>query len=223
MSDNNNNTATKVMKASELGQLLDLIHRLRNPSAQAEHDQALAEYQKARGKRKEVKPEKTNILGYTSEGPLGFYKLVDGEPEFIERPVFRRPVGWRYTGYEKGTSRWGGPTYAQQGGLLTGAKHNREIRPERVYEYEAIMETGNWRDLLSDPITITSDGQVVNGQHRLAAASRVDWSKVENDPSFLVITGVDPLECLFADGSRRTEKDEKTIAFKAAFAGRAAA
>ncbi len=74
------------------------------------------------------------------------------------------------------------------------------------------MVAGAWHDLLSDPIAITSDGHVVNGQHRLAAASHVDWSKVDNDPLFLVIWNVDPTEARYADGSRRTDRDSRTIA-----------
>jgi hypothetical protein len=209
------------MKASQLGQLLDVIYALRNPNAQAEHEAALAEYERLRADAPEVREKKPDLLGRKIEGALGFYELVEGEPKFHPRPEFKRPGAWAYSGYEKGSGKWGS-SYAQQYGLLTDPKFNREIRPQRVYEYADEMEAGRWHDLLSDPITITSGGQVVNGQHRLAAASRVDWAQVENDPLFLVITGVDPLECLFADGSRRTEKDEKMIAFKTAIAARAA-
>jgi hypothetical protein len=55
---------------------------------------------------------------------------------------------------------------------------------------------------------------VVNGQHRIAAATQVDWSKVKNDPLFLVVWDVNPKEALFADGSHRTHKDEEMIAKK---------
>jgi hypothetical protein len=102
-------------------------------------------------------------------------------------------------------------THAHQSGLLANAVFNRDILPGRVEEYAAEMEAGNWRDLLSDPITITEDGQVVNGQHRLAAASGVDWDKVENDPAFLVVFGVDPTEAPYADGSSRTGRGERVI------------
>jgi hypothetical protein len=64
---------------------------------------------------------------------------------------------------------------------------NRDMRPQHVDAYAEEMPAGRWRDS-SDPISITADGHVLNGQHRLAAASKVDWANVENDPSFLVAT-----------------------------------
>ena len=107
-------------------------------------------------------------------------------------------------------------TSAGNVGFLSDAKHNREIRVQRVAEYREAMESGRWRDLLSDPITITDDGQVINGQHRLAAASNVDWSEVPNDPLFLVVWGVAPEEAAHADLARRTDRDQVTIAAKLA-------
>jgi hypothetical protein len=104
--------------------------------------------------------------------------------------------------------------YARTFGLLADPKYNRDIRPQRVNEYIEAMRAGRWQDLLSDPISITADGHVLNGQHRISAAESVDWSKVDNDPSFLVIWGVEPTEAHFADGSRRTERDQKMIADK---------
>ena len=77
------------------------------------------------------------------------------------------------------------------------------------------MAAGEWRDLYSDPIAITADGHVVNGQHRMAAATQVDWEG-ERGPAFLVIWGVEPSEAMFADGSRRTDRDQKTIFDKVA-------
>src|SRR4051794_14817699 len=90
---------------------------------------------------------------------------------------------WRAWSYQRYDRLMGFTTHAQQSGLLANAVFNRDILPGRVEEYAAAMEAGNWRDLLSDPITITDDGQVINGQHRLAAASGVDWDEVENDPA----------------------------------------
>ena len=40
------------------------------------------------------------------------------------------------------------------------------------------------------------------------------WSKVANDPQFLVLWNVDPIEAHYVDGSRRTKRDEKMIADK---------
>jgi hypothetical protein len=61
---------------------------------------------------------------------------------------------------------------------------------------------------------IVTGGHVINGQHRLAAASDTDWNEVENDPLFLVIFGVDPEEAILADMSKRTARDQSTIAVK---------
>ena len=81
--------------------------------------------------------------------------------------------------------------HATQAGVLADSLYNRDIRPARVDEYRALMRAGQWHDLFSDPIAITENGQVVNGQHRIAAATRVDWSALDTDPSFLVVWGVD--------------------------------
>jgi hypothetical protein len=104
--------------------------------------------------------------------------------------------------------------HARTYGLLADSQYNRDLRNERVIEYASQMRAGLWRDLLSDPITVTAEGQVLNGQHRLAAASLVDWSKVKHDPLFLVVWDVDPAEAQHADGSRRTARDEKIIGDK---------
>jgi hypothetical protein len=106
----------------------------------------------------------------------------------------------------------GQTSHAHEYGVLASPLFNRDIRPQRVDEYTAEMRAGRWRDLLSDPIAITSGGDVINGQHRLAAASQVDWSKIKNVPAFLVVWDVSPLEARYADGSRRTDRDERVIA-----------
>lgn len=43
----------------------------------------------------------------------------------------------------------------------------RNIQPSRVDVYARDMANGNWNPLASDTIQISSDGKVVNGQHRL--------------------------------------------------------
>jgi hypothetical protein len=120
-----------------------------------------------------------------------------------------RPRTWLYSDYNRS---FGFTTHAGQYGVLADPLYNRDIRPQRVEEYAGEMRAGNWKDLLSDPITVTGDGQVLNGQHRLAAASDVDWENVGNDPRFLIVWGVQPQEALYADGSRRTPKDSQTVA-----------
>lgn len=106
-------------------------------------------------------------------------------------------------------------------GILTDSLYNRDIRHERVDAYVKWMRAGTWITLLTDPFSITTDGQVVNGQHRIAAVSRVEWpvKPIKNgdgsdDPEFTVVWGVDPLEALYADQTRRTEHDEAVIGAK---------
>lgn len=172
----------------------------RSPGWETERKRVVAQYTRAKGKREEVADE---------YGRTGFWRVVRGKPEFVLSPGTDggSHLIWAYFGYSRERG-------ALQSGLLKESACNRDIRPERVEKYAQAMRKGEWRTLFSDPITVTSDGQVLNGQHRIAAASCVDWSKVENDPEFLILIGVEPDEALYADGSSRTAIDEKTIAVK---------
>jgi hypothetical protein len=128
---------------------------------------------------------------------------------FTARPAPLNPLAYSYSGYDKrmaDSSRSYGGTlgYAREMGVLADSEHNRDIRPDRVEGYAEAMLHGEWRDLLSDPITITHDGQVINGQHRIAAAANAWGGKYAdtanrkkplfppNDPKFLVIWGAAP-------------------------------
>lgn len=142
------------------------------------------------------------------KAPVLEWHKIDGKI-FVVKPVctpraYYRTFEFRMSGY----------TPKRNGGFLSDSKVNREIREKRVLQYREAMEKGEWRDLLSDPITITRDGQVVNGQHRLAAAEEVDWSKAPNDPRFLVVIGVSPAEALHADLAKRTGRDQVAISRK---------
>jgi hypothetical protein len=148
---------------------------------------------------------------YSKHKVHGFKVKVYDQEVFVERPLKPSRRAWTYSSYDRSL---GFTSHATQGGLLANSLYNREMRPVRVEEYIEEMKAGRWHDLLSDPISVTEDGQVLNGQHRLAAALNVDWSEVENDPAFMVVWNVDPKEALHADGSRRTPRDEKTIATK---------
>lgn len=183
----------------------------------------LKRYERARGSREEtVATLATDKWGINSREYTGFY--ADRSPKalswekvdqtiFVIKPEPRTPIPYTYIAY----SRSGGYTrYAQNAGLLAHSRFNREIRNRDVDKYAKSMQGGHWNDLLSDPITITDDGQVVNGQHRLAAASKVDWQKVSYDPLFLVVWNVAPEEALHADLSSRTAKEQATIAAKTA-------
>jgi hypothetical protein len=93
---NGHEVGTKVVRASELEDVVWKIHKLRNPSLEEDFKLELAEYQRQRGRRKEVEAEQTD--GPFKRTIRGFYKLVDGEPEFHQRPVLKRPRTWMYAG-----------------------------------------------------------------------------------------------------------------------------
>jgi hypothetical protein len=201
---------TEVITASAMRDLSLSLLELRQPGTLKAHAKALAKYERdlAAGGHKEVTAKLAD--GWTTTTKTGYYVIADnGGPQLVERPRKPTPLAYGYRPYIR-------DGYAPAGnyGLLADSKFNRDIRNDRVLDYFATMKVGQWRDLLSDPISITADGQVLNGQHRIAAATLVDWSEVDNDPSFLVVWGVDPVEAQFADGSRRTNRDEKVIADK---------
>jgi hypothetical protein len=201
---------TEIVCASELQErVVERIAEIRNPEPFDSYRDELRRYKRRLGKRKEVVRITSGTLSETRE--RGFTVPVYDQDVFVPRPERPRPVAYGYSPYDRSM---GFTSHAQAFGLLADARYNRDIRPERVAEYAEAMERGGWRDLLSDPIAVTADGHVLNGQHRIAAAVRVDWSEVGNDPAFLVIWNADPDESLHADGSRRTQKDEKTIAMK---------
>jgi hypothetical protein len=200
---------TEVVRASELYRVLWRIFELRYPDAMPKYRKELARYERRLGKREEI----TRTVGdfFSRRNVRGFVVKLYDDDHFIQRPEPPRPTAWVHFSYDRSM---GFTTHASQSGFLADPRYNREIRPTRVGEYVEVMKAGSWRDLLSDPIAVTADGHVLNGQHRLAAAADVKWDEVENDPTFLVVWGVDPKEALYADGSRRTAQDEKTIATK---------
>jgi hypothetical protein len=88
---------------------------------------------------------------------------------------------------------------------------NRPISRGRCDLYQDEMEAGRWH-FTPDPIVVTAEGYVVNGQHRLAAADGVDWSRVEQVPSFVVVWGVDKKSALLMDEAKRSTDDRRAIA-----------
>ena len=194
------------MKDKVARRILDL----REPNRNAEYAKELAAYKRRLGKKVEVQ----SSSGFLNPYRVGFFAIVEGKPEFVERPTLADP--WMYFHLEYTGGTYG--SKARDIGVLTNSLYNRDIRHQRVDEYAAVMRAGMWLDLLTDPLSITDDGQVVNGQHRIAAAAPIDWSEVDNDPLFSVMWGVNPGEAMLADGSRRTHKDEATIWTKMAVA-----
>jgi hypothetical protein len=201
---------TEVVHASELqDRVVERIAEIRNPDLFKSYTSELRRYKRRKGKREEIiKEEGLSLLKTTKRG---FTKRVyDNAQIFVPRPERPSLNAYAYSPYSR---EFGSTWHAKVGGLLADPRYNRDIRPQRVEEYAATMGRGEWRDLLSDPIAITAEGDVLNGQHRIAAATRVDWEG-EKGPAFLVVWNADPREAQYADGSRRTQKDEKTIATK---------
>lgn len=199
---------TEIVRASQLPDLCRRIFELRHPERIAEYEKALKKYERdlAKGGHKEVKVGETQIDRLPVKGYVVIGK--DGQPKTIQRPFRPEPLVYEYRDYQRSVGQ-----HAKVIGLLADAQFNRELHPPRVQEYAAEMVAGNWRDLLSDPISITATGQVVNGQHRIAAASLVKWED-EPGPAFLVIWNADPREAEHADGANRTHRDSKTISRK---------
>lgn len=88
---------------------------------------------------------------------------------------------------------------------------NRPVSYARTDVYAEEMEAGRWH-FSPDPIVITDEGYVVNGQLRLGAAAGVDWSEVEGIPQFLVVWGVDKKTALLMDEALRSTSDRRHIA-----------
>lgn len=55
--------------------------------------------------------------------------------------------------------------------ILKGNTHNRKMRKSTMYAYLSDMQSGHWCQLqdLVEPIYISKDGTLLNGQHRLTA------------------------------------------------------
>jgi len=209
---------TEITHARELRELCLRILDARKPGTIKAYEKALKSYERElkAGGHKEITIKEQHLFGRTVERKTG-YNVVreNGMAEWVDRPRRPTPAAYVRTGYFRSGDY---VSHATTLGLVADSLYNRDIRDERVMQYAAEMEAGRWRDLLSDPISITAHGQILNGQHRIAAASQVDWTKVDNDPTFLVIWGVEP----GADGSRRTARDERLIANKLLDAERAA-
>lgn len=89
---------------------------------------------------------------------------------------------------------------------------NREFSFARYALYLEEMAAGRWYDS-ADPIVITEDGYIVNGQHRLVAASRVEWEGDEI-PQFVVVSGVNKKAALLMDEAARSKDDRRHIALR---------
>ena len=149
----------RIMRASELQSVIGRIITIRYASEIAQYEKDLAAYECAlkRGK-KELTETTRGYFGASEERTL--YQVVKTENgvksiENVYRPMKPQWIPWSYTGYDR---FMGMSSHARQSGVLANPEVNREILPRRVEGYQAQMQAGLWRDLLSDPITITADG-----------------------------------------------------------------
>jgi len=93
-----------------------------------------------------------------------------------------------------------GPERAKE--LLGGMLKNRKLRPVRVAQFAADMRADRWK-LTGEAIKLTSDGVVIDGEHRLRAIIE-SGATVET----LVIHGVDVADRIVMDtGTTRTLAD----------------
>lgn len=239
--------STEIVRASEMAEkVFQRIYDIRTLDdrnrQRVEYEADLKAYEKGRGKRQEIVitrsvldpsmptlPSEDRVIGSVINQKLIGYFKQDGVT-FIRRPEEPKisdefSTVWGF--WRRHRDSVGVIHPATQRGLLANPSFNRELRMDRVDKYVVDMQQGKWVDLLSDPIAITEDGHVLNGQHRLAAIAdclipvRLERGRKSTppgmkgtDPAFLVIWGVDPAEALYADGSHRTATDEKTIARK---------
>jgi hypothetical protein len=192
-----------VYRLSEFGELAQRIAAIRDEGkARREYQAALRAYnRRRRGRAESTWPDEGRFWG---GGRITGFKVTHMGQELS----FPRPERHERNVY----ARWSG----KDGGMLAyGGKYNRPISAERVADYQRTMEAGLWHDLLTDPISITSDGEVINGQHRFAAGSEVTLKDGDPDPSFLVLFDVSRAEVAFTDTSKRTGRDTTIVAQKA--------
>lgn len=110
---------------------------------------------------------------------------------------------------------------------------NRDINAPRVEAYAAKMSAGEWW-FTPDPIVVTDEGAIINGQHRLLAAEGVlngeegryesfggtrffreftPWPAAAT-PQFVVVWGTDRKAAILMDESRRSSTDRRDIAMR---------
>jgi hypothetical protein len=92
---------------------------------------------------------------------------------------------------------------------------NREVNMSRVDDYRVAMMRGEWW-FTPDPVVVTNEGDIINGQHRLLAAWKFAADKEPEHvvPQFVVVWGVDKRAALLIDEARRTGTDRRDIALR---------
>src|SRR5262245_13129516 len=77
-------------------------------------------------------------------------------------------------------------------------ERQRRVSQAAVDRYAQAMTEGRWMEPSLDPIALTPDGRLLNGQHRLSAVIAADWSG-----DMLVARDVDPALFGVIDTGRR--------------------
>jgi hypothetical protein len=194
----------RIYRLHELPELIQELGEMRTRRI-SDHRAELRRYNKRRAGRPEVSDTSGRLQC------MGFETEHMGQKVFIARPHKPTYRGWGRFGLRDFVSTH------DVGLLANGGKYNRPINAQRVREYADAMVRGQWRDNITDPICITPDGEVINGQHRLAAISCLEFSSEldEGDAArVLVIFEVDPAQITFADTSKRTARDLTVMAAK---------
>ena len=158
------------------------------PEAFADRFAAAADRDKTRAVDKQ-RDESYRLLGL-SGSIFGIRETQEFSPAYS--------AGWLVAGHD------GGP-----GGKLGGL--NRSINWPRVEGYRKDMQIGRWH-FSPDPIVFSTDGAVLNGQHRIAAA--LLGNTIDDFPSFVVIRGVDKKAALLMDEAKRSPNDRRDIALR---------
>ena len=90
---------------------------------------------------------------------------------------------------------------------LTRNVRNRKIRTTTVQRYRSDMEGGRWT-FAADPIRFDSDGNLIDGQHRLAALAETEGITLP----MLVVRGLpEAAQSVMDQGGRRTPGDQLSL------------
>ena len=196
-----------IYRHSEFEKLRSRINELRFAAETRKYEVDLNAYHRRRCERTEVQREvKDDIFIFKK---TGFVIKRMGRTEFVSRP--EKP-GWIIWTRDKNLSG----DFRELGLIAGGGRYNRPVSHKRVKDYSDTMLRGEWRDNWIDPLAITADGEIINGQHRLAAMSKVGLEPGDKDAQFLVLFGVPACQVTLSDISRRSAKDFTVIAGKAA-------
>jgi len=138
------------------------------------------------------------------------------DPEFWQRRKEGRAKE-KKNGQEATPLGWGLADWSKDRGFQERVRENsrlydlnRDFSGGRAEQYAKEMVKGRWF-FTPDPIVITEGGLVINGQHRLGAATAVTWEEGDKIPLFLVVWNVDAQAALLMDEANRSTSDRRRI------------